>query len=145
MSKIGFFAESCIPIHAYSLEERPLGGTETALIRVSKILKERGHEVIVFTRHNSPKNTSAKDTPIYLPAKLIHQTSGLDSLVLVKDFRPATFNLPAKKVFLWTGDGPEQFSNYGLGDLRVSSKLQNLFCVSNWHVESLCEASNFPK
>ena len=141
---IAFFAESCLPIHASSLEERPLGGTETALIRVAKLLQEKGHKVTVFTSHPSPLPTN-DDYPSYVQSKKIKEASDFDVLILVKDFRPVTFSLPAKKVFFWTGDGPEQFSNFGVGDQRVVTKLAGLFTVSNWHTHALCNASGFPK
>ena len=141
---IAFFAESCLPIHATSLDERPLGGTETALIRVAKLLQEKGHRVTVFTSHPAPLPAFG-DHPSYVPSPKIKQAAEFDVLILVKDFRPVTFALPAKRVFFWTGDGPEQFSNFGVGDQRIVSKLAGLFTVSNWHTHALCDASGFPK
>ena len=62
--RIGFYAGKCIPVHAFSLEQRPLGGTETALIRVSEILAARGHDVTVFT--------ALKDAPASNPRYIFH-------------------------------------------------------------------------
>lgn len=47
--KITFVADACVPFHGRTLEEQPLGGTETAVIRLAAALSERGHEVTVFT------------------------------------------------------------------------------------------------
>ena len=47
-------------------------------------------------------------------------------------------------VYFWTGDGAEQYSNYGLGDLRIINKLKNLIVTTEFHKKSLCEASGYP-
>lgn len=138
--KIAFFAESCLPVHAQSLSERPLGGTETGLVRIAEILHAHGHDVTVFTSHKSPPPS----LPRYLPAPAIHQSGEFDVLILVKDFQPISFKLPAKKVFYWTGDGPDQYVTYGMGDKRVADKLAGMFVVSDWQARALCEASGFP-
>lgn len=138
--KIGFFAESCLPIHAATLNERPLGGTETALIRLAAALDEKGHDVTVFTSLQEPPASK----PRYLPAHSIHNAGPFDVLVLVKDYRPIVFPLNAKKTYFWTGDGPDQFVNFGFGDKRVSQKLNGLLTVSDWQAQTLCEKSGFP-
>ena len=139
--KIGFFAESCIPIHAFTLDERPLGGTETGVIRVAEELSRRGHDVTVFTSHKNPPPSNPK----YLPAPMIHKTRDLDLLVLVQGWKPAFFELPSKRVWFWTGDGPEQYSNYGIGDNRIIQRIELLLTVSNYHADSLTSASGFPR
>jgi hypothetical protein len=40
--KIGIFCGNVIPFHAKSLNERPLGGTETGVIRLSEALESLG-------------------------------------------------------------------------------------------------------
>ncbi len=65
-------------------------------------------------------------------------------MVLVKDYRPISFNLPAKKIFFWTGDGPDQFVNYGLGDKRAAARFTGMLTVSDWQAQTMCEASGFP-
>lgn len=139
--KIGFFAETLIPIHAYSLEERPLGGTETGIIRLAESLASLGIEVIVFTSHATPPSS----TPQYLPASEIHKHKDFDALIIVQNIRPVFFPLPTKKIFFLTGDGPEQFPNFGLGDKRVIEKINGVFTVSEWQRDSLCNASGFPQ
>ena len=48
MLRILFHAGACLPIHARSLEERPLGGIETGVVKVAERLAARGHEVVVL-------------------------------------------------------------------------------------------------
>lgn len=138
--RIAFYAEKCLPIHAESLSERPLGGTETALIRLAEVLEANGHEVIVFTSHKTPPASK----PVYLPHPQVFQHGVFDVFVCVKDWRPAVSGAPGKRFFYWTGDGYDQFVNYGLGDSRVGKKIERFLAVSTWHKESLCAASGFP-
>lgn len=139
--KIGFFASSCLPVHALSLEERPLGGTETGLIRLAEALQNRGHEVLVFTAHSNPP----KSVPRYFPHLLAPRFQPFDALVLVKDWKPAFYNLKCNKLLYWTGDGFEQYITFGLGDRRVMRKLDRVLGVSTWHIESMSERSGAPR
>ena len=138
--RIGFYAGSSIPIHAHSLDERPLGGTETGLIRVAEALSKKGHEVVVFTAHLTPPPS----TPKYLPAKAVFTSGTFDLLVLIQEWKGAFFNLPARRLWVWTGDGVEQLSNYGIGDKRVIERVERLLVVSSNHQKTLCEGSGFP-
>lgn len=137
---IAFFAEHCIPIHAYSLEDRPLGGTETALIRLAEVLAKRGHEVTVFTSYKNPPPS----TPRYVYSREVLKAAQFDIMVLVQDWKPAVLGAPGKRIFYWTGDGFDQYANFGFGDKRAARKIEYLLAVSNWHAESLCEKSGFP-
>ena len=139
--RIAFYAHRSIPIHANSLEERPLGGTETGLIRLAEVLHERGHEVTVFTSMENPPPSY----PRYLHASELMLSGIFDAFVMIQGWRPAFLNVPATRQYLWTGDGFDQFSNFGLGDKRVAKRLARLFTVSNWHSDTLCERSRFPR
>jgi len=139
--RIAFYAGNSIPIHSGSLDERPLGGTETGLIRVSAELSKRGHEVTVFTAHTSPPQS----IPRYLPAKMIYNSGPFDIIVLIQEWKGVFFNLPAPRLWVWTGDGAEQFSNYGMGDKRVIEMVDKLLLVSEHHKKTLCGASGFPE
>ena len=129
--KIAFYAGSCIPIHARTLDERPLGGTETALIRLAEELDRRGHEVVVFTSMKNPPSSK----PLYLPSNkvLSFPPTAFELFVLVQDWTPAFLGAPGKRFFYWTGDGWEQYANYGIGDNRVPRRIERLLAVSDWH------------
>lgn len=138
--KIAFYAGQCLPVHAYSIEERPLGGTETGLIRLAEILARRGHDVFVFTAHTDPPPSE----PPYLPARQIFSSGPFDLLVMIKEWMPAYFGVRADRRFFWTGDGYDQYVNYGLGDLRVIERIDRFLTVSSWQAQSVCDASGFP-
>lgn len=48
------FADSTLHYDGRDLERRPLGGTETSVIRCSQELAKRGHQVTVFTNCDGP-------------------------------------------------------------------------------------------
>ena len=138
--KIIFCANECIPIHAKTAEERPLGGTETGVIRLAHALQALGHEVRVLTRHENPPLS----LPLYLPISAIGQLGSCDVLVSVRDWKPLFLPLQAKVRALWTGDAHDQPVSVGIGDLRIVEQIDLLLCVSQWHLDSMCEASGFP-
>lgn len=142
--KICFFAANSIPVHARSLEERPLGGTETGLIRVSESLAKRGHQVFVVTSHDNPLPYNSQGGSIFIPEGALRQVVPFDVLVAVQHWRSLFLGIPAKRHLFWTGDGYEQFSNYGIGDKRVVQKIEVLLAASQWHAASLSMRSLFP-
>lgn len=142
--KIFFAAPKCIPIHARSLDERPLGGTETGLIRVAAALHERGHEVTVFTSmHSVPPSPAG--APTYLPIDRVATCGPCDVLVAVQDWWPVCYPVQARARMYWTGDASDQYMTYGLGDLRVASKIDRLLMASRWQADELCARSGFPR
>lgn len=140
MAKVFFFAGKCIPIHAGSLEERALGGTETGLIRVSAELSERGHEVTVFTSHRDPPDSNPK----YRHAAEINQAEPCDIFIAVQDWWPVFLKRELGKRLFWTGDAGDQYLTFGIGDKRIRSKIDLLLCVSDWQAHHLSQVSDFP-
>jgi glycosyltransferase involved in cell wall biosynthesis len=142
--RIAFFAESCLPINPKSLDSRALGGTETGVIRLANSLGRKGYNITIFSRGvETPEIDSINKNVTYEPCQFIHKSDIFDVLVLVKDFRPCSFNLPAKKIYFLTGDGPEQYINFGIGDVRVQKRIEKILCVSNWQAEALSSTSGF--
>jgi len=62
----------------------------------------------------------------------------------MKEWKPAIFNVPADRIFFWTGDGFDQYINLGLGDKRVVTRIEKFLTVSKWQAETVCEKSWFP-
>ncbi len=138
--KIVICPTACVPIHATSLDERPLGGTETGIIRVSEVLAERGHEVTVLTRMENSVSGKAR----YVSFKHANEVGAVDAIIAVREWIPLVSPLRCKK-FFWTGDSYDQPHNLGMGDRRVAAMMHGFFAVSEWHRKSLCLASGFPE
>lgn len=138
--RIVFIASNCVPFHARSLDERPLGGTETAVIRLSAAMQRRGHDVFVVTSHENPPYSS----PHYLPLRAIGDLPNVDVLVAVRDWQAALVPISANFRAIWTGDAADQPATYGLGDKRIIDAIDALFLVSHWHAETMSRHAQFP-
>ncbi len=139
--RIVFIPTASIPIHKSILEERPLGGTETGIVRLADALHELRHEVIVMTEAKNPPLSK----PLYLPMSELGSLTAIDVLISVRGWMPLFFGLPAKKKYLWTGDAADQPQTIGIGDKRVIERLDGLLCVSEWQADELSRSSGFPR
>lgn len=138
--KILFIPYNCISFNASTLTQRPLGGTETAVINLSHELAELGHDVLVSTFESNPPLSS----PLYFPFSAIEDVGDVDVMIAVRSWEPILMPIPAKLRLLWTGDSYDQPQNFGLGDRRIADKIDYLCCVSEWHKYTLSKSSGFP-
>lgn len=139
--KIAFLPGSCIPFDGTTLSHRPLGGTETAVIRLAESLTRLGHKVYVFTPIEHPPVTN----PLYLPYRALPDLGQVDIAIAVRDLRPLFSGIRARTLYFWTGDSYDQIQHLGLGDRRVVKLLTSLLAVSNWQADRLCAVSGFPR
>jgi len=139
--KIAFMAGAGAPFHGKSLEERPLGGTETAVIRLAQALDALGHRVFVCTNIKNPPATK----PLYIPTTAAGDIGEVDVLIVVRELFPLFAPIPRKLAFFWTGDSFDQLQHLGLGDRRVIERLGAFLAVSNWQADRVCAVSGFPR
>lgn len=138
--KILFLPDSCIPFDAHTLDKRPLGGIETAIIRLANALSSIGHQVTVCTPIDNPQLSD----PLYLPYSSLPLLGPVDLLIAVRRWLTINAPIEAKVRLFWTGDAYDQIQVQGIGDKRVIKKLDGLLCVSEWHKQTLCEKSGYP-
>lgn len=138
--KIVFLPSSSIPFHGKTLDERPLGGIETAIIRLAEALQELGAKPIVLTNIENPPLTK----PLYVPMRAIGDLGPVDALIVVREWKPLFLPIEARKRFLWTGDSYDQFQSMGFADKRIIERVDALLLVSEWHRRTFCEQSGFP-
>lgn len=139
--KIAFLPGSCVPFDGATLQHRPLGGTETAVIRLAEALDRLGHKVFVFTQIESPQLTK----PLYLPYRALNDLGEVDVVIAVRELLPLFAGLKSKARYFWTGDSYDQLQHLGLGDRRIIRTLTALLAVSNWQADRLCAISGFPR
>ncbi len=139
--KIVFFPNSMAPFHGNTLKERPLGGTETAVIRLAEALHFLGHSVSVVSQFKNPPLTPV----VYLPLHALDDIGEIDMLVVVRDWPPLLANIKATRRFFWTGDAFDQVAGVGIGDHRIASRIDEFLAVSHWHAETTCKESGFPR
>lgn len=138
--RILFFPDEFPPIHANLLDERPLSGGPTTLIRLSSALAEMGHEVIVLTADENPSPSNPK----YYPYRSFDKLGAFDLFVAVRGWMKLFLPIEAKKRAFWTGDSITNPKTYGIGDLRFIQHVDRFLAKSQWHAESLCQGSGFP-
>jgi len=132
-------ASALIPLYEGILEERSLGGTETAIVRISNELVKLGIDVTVRTSHSDHSGDKVR----YLSQRQNLDFGQFDVCVVVQNWRIIPL-LPKMKIVFWTGDGPEQYSNLGVGDLRLQNQIKKMVVTTQYHKKSLCEQSGFP-
>lgn len=138
--RLAFYTRT-IPFYDRTVDEQPLGGTETGVVRLARELRKLGHEVVVFTTEANPPLSD----PLYVPVTAIGDLGKVDAFVGIRDWNFLFLPVETKLRFLWTGDSPLQPYTRGLGDKRVSDHVDALLAVSSWHADNLCEASGFPR
>ncbi|MCB0354636.1 MAG: glycosyltransferase family 4 protein [Bdellovibrionales bacterium] len=136
-----FFPQSLVPFDAFTLEERPLGGTETGVIRLAAALKQLGHEVVVYTSERNPRESS----PTYLPIPEAQKMRPTDVFICIREWIPLAVRIPCKLRLYWTGDAADQVHSFGVGDKRVQNLFSRLLTVSDWQTDTLCAASGLDR
>jgi glycosyltransferase involved in cell wall biosynthesis len=139
--KFLFIPQGCLTFHANSLEETPLGGIETGVIRLSTALSKLGHEVIVLSALENPPVSD----PLYVPFKALGDIGTVDVLIAVRDITSLLLPLNCSVRYYWTGDSYDQPLNIGLGDKRYIERCDGLLAVSEWQKTRICEESGFPR
>ena len=117
-----------------SLENGPLGGSETAVIYIARELAKLGHEVIVFSRGEPGLHQDV----LYLPfeeARAFLRTTPLDALVCSRDPLPLLWATHAQKRVLWLHDLPQ--GRYPEADAYV--------CVSMWQAQVYLQNKLLPQ
>lgn len=137
--KIVFYPVNCSPFHGRSLEEKALGGTETAVIHLAEALGVLGHEVTVVTEAKGVPETRPK----YIPLSRLDK-SPIDAFITIRGWEGVFHPVNAKRRFFWSGDAWSSSYSFGIGDKRFVEKVDNFFAVSKWQAVTLCNASGFP-
>lgn len=140
MASFTFIASNCLPFDALTLEDQPLGGTETAVIRLTEALAARQHSVTVYSKHPSPRSSGVK----YISLNNFKEGFQTDVLIGVREWLACLVGAKTKRRYFWTGDAYDQSATFGIGDRRVSNQISGLICVSAWHAATLSSHSSFP-
>lgn len=139
--KFLFMATDCVPFHGKTLEERPLGGTETGIIGLADALAKMGHQVFVAVLDLNPKQGVAT----YINVNDFQKVGDVDIFIVVRNWKLVYMPINAKKIFYWSGDSSNIIHNIGIGDPRFYNHINALLTVSDWQADVLCQASGFPR
>ncbi len=138
--KILFYPFNCEPFHGNTLEEKPLGGIERGVTYLSRALEALGHEVYVVTPIISPPPTK----PRYLSVGEAWNLKNVDLMIGVRSWK-ALWQFKAKRKLLWIHEDDKNAHTIGIGDPRVMALFNELLCVSEWQINTLCGSSGYPQ
>lgn len=139
--KFLFLSSDPRPIHAKTLEERPIGGGPSSIIRLSQELSDLGHEVYVVTNLNNPPPSK----PTYINLNDVRKIGKVDVLIAVRGWWNVLFHgVPHRKCLFWTGDSIYNPKTIGIGDRRVAEVIHGLLPKSQWLGKELCQFSGYP-
>lgn len=139
--KILFIPSFCAPFYSTILDHRPMGGTETGVIRISDALYKMGHKVYIYQQTEYPPNI---DGPQYISNRELANLEEVDAVILIRAWGELFKPWKTKKLFLWSTDSYKSLKSFGLGDKRIIDKIDGLFLLSRWHQETMCKSSGFP-
>ncbi|MEW6667471.1 MAG: tetratricopeptide repeat protein [Thermodesulfobacteriota bacterium] len=131
------------PFLGDTLNNRPLGGTETAMIHMARSLAAMGHEVSVFIE----QGTGVFDRVRYADIQgYLHelQSRSVDVLVAARIFHPFIVDVPAGAKVFWTEDAHDQPFVAFLSGPEVVDRIDRIFTVSRWQTRMLSEAFRIP-
>ncbi|MBF0104346.1 MAG: glycosyltransferase family 4 protein [Deltaproteobacteria bacterium] len=157
------FIHTGIEFDGASLEQGPLGGTETALISMAKALaKNPEHEIFVFT--NTPQ-TADYDGVHYLPVRNLYVWSAshsVDVLISIRQWIPFWLPIKSRLRVYFSPDAYDQpflkrAIEVGLdvhGEKITLSlfppqdffnSIDYFFCVGKWQAETFVSGLGFPR
>lgn len=135
--KIAFIDTLGLTYDGTTLEKRGLGGSESAVILLSRELAKIGFDVTVFNDCVSDASNPGRFYGVnYCPLTEAHSGSGFDVVIVSRSVKPIVENwhvvVKSKHVCLWMHDtfceGDDQIEY-----LINQGRLQEIFTLSDWH------------
>jgi len=151
--KILILARMSAYFHGRTIHEKPLGGSESALLYLSRELVARGHQVVIFNNCFSGEGLHDGVEYIHLAKsnrQVLDYAKKRDFDIFISFRDPGALLLPvkAKKKIYWGHDDLSSAWNYPYF-LRFAGWLSARFCdkyivVSNWLARILTEKVGIP-
>lgn len=128
-----------------SLDTRPLGGTETSEIYLSREFAKQGLNIAIFCNCSKPGTYNGVEFRNINEFKSFNNTTG--SKVFISQTNPMIFNETINaglKVF-WSAGSYSVRANQPLKDKAIRSKIDRYICLSNWQAETYSKHFNIEK
>lgn len=125
-----------IPFRGDSLAQKPLGGTETALIHMARNLAELGHEVWVYVQDGNGLYERVRYAEITNYMDDLHKAPA-DVLIAARTVHPFSVPVSAGLRIFWTEDAHDQPFLTHLDNPALVSRMDKIFTVSRWQTETI--------
>ena len=129
------------PFFGDALENSPLGGTETAVIHMSRTLARMGHSVSVFVKDGRGTYGGVEYRDLLTYTQVLEKKPA-DILVASRIFHPFINRVQAKIRIFWTEDAHDQPFVEFLARPEVVANIDRIFTVSQWQTRMLSETFN---
>lgn len=148
--KLAFLSRSSRPFDGATIGQEALGGTQSALVYMSRELVKQGHEVFIFCQCPAPGDY---DGVHYRPVNELIRVSKqqpLDFFIPVADESALKLGIQSRFT-LWWSHNDYSFLWDEMPDLRADMAAQlachadKLFTVSQWHTHRLAEVFALPE
>ena len=161
MSIIIAFYQRGIPCHGTSVNEKPLGGTESAMIYTARSLARRGHHVFVFNEADQEGEYDGVTYRHWKHFEAFSKKETIDVFISIRDllpllvrrwapvqiyFSPDAFDQPFvnRSLMIQFHDGNKDYE-MGLYSLAfVQNHCDAIFCVGNWQAETFIHRFRIP-
>lgn len=133
-----------LPFAGDSLTEKPLGGTETAMIHMARSLAQKGHHVRVFVKEGKGvfDRVSYEKMEGYLESLRLRPA---DVLIASRIFHPFLVDVPARVRIFWTEDAHDQPFVEFLSRSDLVNNIDRIFTVSQWQTRMLAQQFGIPE
>jgi len=147
--RIAFLSRIQRKFNHATLKEEPIGGTQSALLHISKYLAQYGHEVHIFSSIGKQESEGVFFHPVPQLARFARQNP-LDFFISVADEMALKLRIPAKYTLAWLqNDYPHLWDE--MPDMR--SEFSNIFAnycdrvivTSDWQAKKLGDIFQLPK
>ncbi|HEY3381279.1 MAG TPA: glycosyltransferase [Vicinamibacterales bacterium] len=141
---IWFCQPKSIPYDGRTPRERPLGGTESAVVYLTEALVALGQDVRVYNTTCEPVSVEGVEYRSWTDARADAVLDPPDVLVAIRDWSLIGATRFAPLQILWTGDAPDQPAAKGLAEAANRESIDLFAFGSQWQVEAFCSAAGLP-
>lgn len=125
-----------------TLKEKPIGGTETAMINMARELAKSGWDIKVFNNCTRPGYYDGVEYIQVSRFENYRRDNDIEIFISVRYIEPFLKYIPARLRILWTGDAPDQpFLNL-LKDKEIRENIDLIITVSKWQADGLMNNFN---
>jgi glycosyltransferase involved in cell wall biosynthesis/Flp pilus assembly protein TadD len=136
-----FIAQRAAAFDGHTPVQRPLGGTESAVVYLARALAQRGHRVVVFNNCERPGVYDGVEYAAFstLPERALRERP--DVFVSVRFWELVGAARLAPLQIFWTGDAADQPFVQGLGEAGARRHIDFFMLQSDWQATTF--ASSF--
>ena len=141
--RIAFIAGG-IPFSGDTLQKKPIGGTETAIIHMARCLSKLGHDVRVFSQGGDGEWDGVQYDELERYIDVLNKQPA-DIVIAVRSFHPFVNAVPTRIKLFWTEDAHDQPHVKLLANHDIVKNVCRIITVSQWQTDNLVNTFGLPR